>query len=233
MAEAPRSGAPGRSRRKARPRARRTHAERTAETRARLVAAVVESVAEVGFQRTTAAEIAGRAGVTWGAVQHHFGGKDGMLRAVLEDSFARFAARFEDLPREDASLEATAALFVERAWEHFGSPHFASTFEILMAALPREESQDAPSLQAQMLDSWDGVLERLFGTAALPPARRRHLGHYAFAVLCGLAASARLRGTRPRAPATELALLRDTLVRELGQPATGSARSPRSARFGR
>ncbi len=48
------------------------------------MAAVLESIAEVGFQRTTAAEITRRAGVTWGAVQHHFGAEDGILRAVLE-----------------------------------------------------------------------------------------------------------------------------------------------------
>ena len=44
---------------------RRSHAERTAETRAKILAAVVESIADVGFQRTTASEIAQRAGVTW------------------------------------------------------------------------------------------------------------------------------------------------------------------------
>jgi len=31
--------------------------------------------------------------VTWGAVQHQFGGKGGLFLAVVEDSFARFAAR--------------------------------------------------------------------------------------------------------------------------------------------
>ena len=72
-------------------RPRRSHSERTAKTRARVIAAVVESIDEVGFHRTTGSEIARRAGVTWGAVQHHFGGKDGMLAAVVEDSFNRFA----------------------------------------------------------------------------------------------------------------------------------------------
>ena len=41
----------------------------------------VECIAELGFQRTTAQEITRRAGVTWGAVQHHFGDKDGILLA--------------------------------------------------------------------------------------------------------------------------------------------------------
>ena len=41
---------------------RRSHAERTAETRAKIIRAVIESIASVGFQRTTAQEIAHRAG---------------------------------------------------------------------------------------------------------------------------------------------------------------------------
>ena len=102
-------------------RPRRSQAERTAETRARILAAVVESIAAVGFQRTTASEITRRAGVTWGAVQHHFGGKDGMLAAVIEESFNRFAARLADVAPQ-APWSERIDLFVERAWQHFSSP---------------------------------------------------------------------------------------------------------------
>ena len=49
-------------------RVRRTDAERTADTRERVMTAVVETISDVGFNRTTAAEIPRRAGVTWGAV---------------------------------------------------------------------------------------------------------------------------------------------------------------------
>ena len=42
-------------------RERRSQAERRAETRARIVEAVLESIAEVGFVRTTAAEVTRRA----------------------------------------------------------------------------------------------------------------------------------------------------------------------------
>src|SRR5262249_56876784 len=81
-------------------RGRRTQAERTAATRERILAAVVASIAEQGFQRTTASEIARRAGVTWGAVQHHFGAKEGILDAVLEDSVARLAERTAGIPAD-------------------------------------------------------------------------------------------------------------------------------------
>ena len=201
--------------RRAPPRVRRTHAERTAETRAKILGAVVESIAEIGLQRTTAAEIARRAGVTWGAVQHHFGGKSELLMAVLEDSFERFAARLADLPIEGLSLEARAARFVERAWEHFASREYASTFEILLDHLRRTRPTGA-SWQERMSRAWDGVWGRFFGDA--PISRRRHgeLQHYTISVLSGLASTLMLEGRGARVRAAELALLAATLTRELG-----------------
>ena len=102
-------------------RERRTHAERTAETRARVIEAVFECIAELGFARTTANEITRRAGVTWGAVQHHFGGKHALLVAVVEDSFNRFAGRLEGIPIEGVPLEERVSQFIDRAWAHFSS----------------------------------------------------------------------------------------------------------------
>ena len=43
-------------------RVRRSHAERTAETRSRIIRAVLECIADLGFQRTTAVEITRRLG---------------------------------------------------------------------------------------------------------------------------------------------------------------------------
>src|SRR5512134_1491395 len=142
-----------RTRRRAQP--RRSNAERTAQTRARLMDAVVESIAEVGLARTTAPEIARRAGVTWGAVQHHFGGKDGMLVAVLDDSFRRFAALMETIPLESTSLEERASLFIDRAWEHFSSPHYRSTYEILLHYLGRASRRGGGDWRERMFRDWD------------------------------------------------------------------------------
>jgi len=202
--------APGRRR------ARRSHAERTAETRARILAAVVESIAEVGFERTTAVEITERAGVTWGAVQHHFGDKDGVFVAVLEESFRRFAERLEGVPGAEAgaALERRAALFVDRAWEHFSSPLFRSTFEILRSHLGREDLHPQ-DWQARMFRGWDRIWMRIFGDA--PVARRRHLvlQHYGVSLLTGLASTLALDPSGSRLRAAGLELLKDTLVREL------------------
>jgi AcrR family transcriptional regulator len=221
VAEA-RASAPRRARPARRPRERRSHAERKAETRAKLIAAVVESIAEAGLARTTAPEIARRAGVTWGAVQHHFGGKDGMLVAVLDDSFRRFAALMESIPLEDTSLEERARLFIDRAWEHFSSPHYRSTYEILLHYLGREEKRRGAAggnWRESMFGAWDQLWQRLFGGTRLP--RRRHyvLQHYTISVLSGLASTLMLDGGEAALRGSELELLKETLARELARGA--------------
>jgi len=192
-------------------RERRSHAERTAETRARVMAAVVESIAEVGYQRTTAAEIARRAGVTWGAVQHHFGDKDGILVAVLEASFDRFAELLADAPAEADGLERRVALFVERGWQHFQSPLYRSTFEILLNLPPDLE----PDWQSDMLDAWFGIWSQYFPTSKPAHPRTVELMHYTISVLSGLATTKMLEGPHASIRAAELGFLKDTLVTEL------------------
>jgi AcrR family transcriptional regulator len=192
--------------------ARRTHAERTAESRERIMRAVVESIAELGFKRSTASEIARRSGLTWGAVQHHFGGKDGILAAVLEDSFDRFAERLADIDSDGVPLAERVELFVDRAWDHFASAHFRSTFEILQhyGASGREHGwEDA------MLEAWNGMWTRLFADAPRSRRRRIALQHYTVSVLAGLASLLRFETPSQAVLDTELGLLKDTLVREL------------------
>lgn len=181
----------------------------------RIVEAVIESIAEVGFQRTTAVEITRRAGVTWGAVQHHFGDKDGILLAVLEDSFVRFAARLEDVAVEGLSLERRVALFVERAFEHFTSREYASTFEILLDHLRRDAPERGASWQLEMSRAWERVWRRFFGDSPAPRRRQGILQHYTISVLSGLASTLLLEGAGASVREAELGLLRDTLVREL------------------
>jgi AcrR family transcriptional regulator len=155
---------------------------------------VVESIAEVGLARTTAPEIARRAGVTWCSVQHHFGGKEGMLVAALEDSFRRFAERLESIPLEGTNLEKRASLFIDRAFEHFSSPHYRTTFEILLHSTRRGLSRASPDWRERMFRGWDRIWRRLFAEARLPRARHFVLQHYTISVLSGMASTLLLEG---------------------------------------
>ncbi len=196
------------------PRKRRTQAERSAETRRRILDAVVASIAELGVQRTTAAEITERAGVTWGAVQHQFGDKDGILRAVLDDSFERFAACLEGVPGPEAGLDQRIDVLVEGSWSHFASDHYRSTFQILLQYEGGDED-DRPDFQTVMGDEIDRIWNRVFADRVVTRARRRQLQRYTASVLSGLATTGLPRGGDRRRPGPELELLKNTLREEL------------------
>lgn len=187
------------------------------KTRERIMAAVVESIAEVGFHRTSGAEIAKRAGVTWGAVQHHFGDKNGILIAVLEDSFNRLLDRLATVDPALA-LEERVSQFIDRAWEHFATGHHRSTYEILnhYASVDPELTFQAQA-GAALARSW----ATLFGDSRISRRRQLVLQRYAISLLSGLA-SVRAFGMPERENVeAERQLLKDTLVREL-RPRAGA-----------
>ncbi|HEX2038099.1 MAG TPA: TetR/AcrR family transcriptional regulator [Acidimicrobiales bacterium] len=72
---------------------RRTQAERSAATRAALLRAARRLFTEKGFFATGREEIAQAAGVTRGALYHHFAGKEELFRAVLEELEQEVLAR--------------------------------------------------------------------------------------------------------------------------------------------
>lgn len=71
---------------------RRTQAERRETTRAALLAAARELFAERGFAATGREDIAERAGVTRGALYHHFDSKAALALAVIEELDAELRA---------------------------------------------------------------------------------------------------------------------------------------------
>ena len=66
---------------------RRTSAPRKRgdDTRAKIIDETVRCIVEEGFAAATAKHVAERAGVTWGVIQYHFGDRNGLLMAVVDD----------------------------------------------------------------------------------------------------------------------------------------------------
>ncbi|HEY8467508.1 MAG TPA: helix-turn-helix domain-containing protein [Solirubrobacterales bacterium] len=81
---------------KRRPKRPRTNAERSAATQDALLASARALFAERGYAEVGVAELARGAGVTTGAVYHHFGSKEGLFRALLEAIHAEVAERIAE-----------------------------------------------------------------------------------------------------------------------------------------
>ncbi|MGB3335632.1 MAG: TetR/AcrR family transcriptional regulator [Devosia sp.] len=74
---------------------RRTQSERREETKGQLLAAARALFAEKGFAETSTPEIVARAGVTRGALYHHFADKTALFAAVVEAEHADVADGIE------------------------------------------------------------------------------------------------------------------------------------------
>lgn len=91
--------------------ATRTQAERRAATRGELLAAAEELIADRGYAAASLDRIARTAGVSKGALYHHFESKDDLLLALLE---VRFQERIDAAARvEPQAGEAVPARLVE------------------------------------------------------------------------------------------------------------------------
>jgi AcrR family transcriptional regulator len=129
-----------------RPPLRRTQAQRRAATRAALVRATVDSLVELGYAHTTTQEVQRRAGVSRGALTHHFTSKADLVLAAVDHLYEEFSDSVRqaaaDLPADSA---ARVRLGVELVWQRFHGPLFVAAMELWTAA------RTDPELRAALL----------------------------------------------------------------------------------
>ncbi len=87
---------------------RRTQAERRADTRARLLASARRTFARDGYHATSLDRVSENAGCTKGALYDHFGSKEGLFLALLDQQFAN---RIEQAQHADAQPPSKAMPF--------------------------------------------------------------------------------------------------------------------------
>lgn len=100
---------------------RRTRAEMIAGTRASLLASARAAFGAEGYADTSMDDLTAAAGLTRGALYHHFGGKDGLLEAVVAEIGREMLARYEEAfaaaPDTWSGLRACCRLYLTMALE--------------------------------------------------------------------------------------------------------------------
>jgi TetR/AcrR family transcriptional regulator len=81
---------------------------RPAETRAKILAATDHLFGDLGFDATTTRDIAERSGVNKALIHYHFGSKDELLAALLDDYYDRLTAALVSALGRRTALEAQA-----------------------------------------------------------------------------------------------------------------------------
>ncbi|MCG8592392.1 MAG: TetR/AcrR family transcriptional regulator [Proteobacteria bacterium] len=144
----------------------RTQAERSAETRDKVIRATMDCLAERGYAATTVASIVRRSGVTWGAIQHQYPDKLAIFDAVMEAALGEFESTLVASPEADTPLAERVAEFVgrcRRAMEHSAWPAFLE-IQLHQRDRPRGWGSAAEETLSRIFDS-------VFGDLALPEMR--------------------------------------------------------------
>lgn len=101
---------------------------------ARLLEATIECLVEFGYSGTTTSRIASRAGVTRGALIHHFQSKSELMaESVRHLAFKRTQAVLEELMAMDQSADPIQR-YLDVLWRIHQGPLFVAVVELLIAA---------------------------------------------------------------------------------------------------
>ncbi|MBA3449186.1 MAG: TetR/AcrR family transcriptional regulator, partial [Pseudaminobacter sp.] len=115
--------------------AHRPRKEMIAETRAKLVSAARHAFGAVGYAEASMDDFTAAAGLTRGALYHHFGDKKGLLEAVIAEIDAEMGARMREVSEN-----------AKNAWLGFVAENIAYIEMALEPEIQRIVLRDGPAV---------------------------------------------------------------------------------------
>lgn len=133
---------------------RRTQAERSGETRGRILDAAVALLGERGYAGLRTGDVALAAGVSKGAQTHHFPSKDALVVAVVEHVFLRATEQARQRARRKMTTDEAVNALIADAQEFFFSELFLIALDL--------------AIQGRLADAGDQSLTKLSAATRLP-----------------------------------------------------------------
>jgi AcrR family transcriptional regulator len=195
---------------------RRTQKERRETTRRLLIDAAVDRICALGFGGATLELITERAGVTRGAVQHHFRNRDALLLAVVGELNDQLKALFETSQFADKPLQERLSAICEQLWGIVSSRRFVAAVQIQLGTVT--DPNVSPRVLKIMIEierELDNQWVELFARDGIGVDRVIVARHLAQAALRGLAIK-RIYHKRRDSANEERALLVQMLQQALG-----------------
>lgn len=123
---------------------RRTQEERSTQTRRQLVDAAIRVMQESGYANLTISKVADRAGLTNGAMQHHFASREDLIIAVLDALYPVLEIPFEAVVSRELSIKDRVSAFIDLLWRIYSRPEYLVIWDIAFG------TRDDPSLAAKL-----------------------------------------------------------------------------------
>lgn len=156
----------------------------------RVMDAALRTILELGFYRTSSNEIARRAGVTWGVIQHHFGTREALLVAVLRRRVRLFTAKAAETSLTAKPGAPRLKELFDLLNDNYGDPEYLSWLQILINL--RHDPTCSPEIGqilAEALEGADHHLGRLIREALGPAGEDEDFRNLTFSAMRGLSLS--------------------------------------------
>jgi AcrR family transcriptional regulator len=114
-------------------------AQKSASTRTQITEAAIKCFVEYGYSRTTTTLIAQKAGLSRGAMLHHFPSRLAVVRAAVEHLHSKRLRAFRKAVTKPAADGDHVRQGVEAYWAHVRHPLFVAFFELAVAARSDKE----------------------------------------------------------------------------------------------
>ena len=196
----------------------RSHAERSSDTREKVIGAAIRCIAENGYRKATVTRIAELSGVSWGGIQHQFGSKASIIQAVLDHTLDEFVVGVQSISTQDDQLETRVKVLVEGAWRLVNRPGFLAFLEIALSHRHEpHKTNPAWRYTARVWKVMIAVWDHLFGDRDFSDEQIQTARRVTFSTLTGMAVESVVRNDSPSFE-RPLAVLQDSILRILREP---------------
>ncbi|MFO2466431.1 TetR/AcrR family transcriptional regulator [Pseudomonas sp. 15FMM2] len=145
----------------------RARADMIEDTRARLIASARHAFATQGYAHTSMDDFTARAGLTRGALYHHFGDKKGLLGAVVAQLDGEMDARLQQITEQ---ADEPWSGFCERCRAYLRMAQDPEIRRIVLQDAPAVLGDAASANQQLCIDSLRQLLDTLMQAEIIEPA---------------------------------------------------------------
>ena len=138
-------------------------AQKSAATRTLIIEAAIKCFVDMGYSSTTTTAIAERAGLSRGAMLHHFPSKVDIVRAAVEYLHAKRLKAFKRAVERTVPGADRIRTNLDAYWQHVRHPMFVAFFELMVAARTDPElAEILRPAQEAFEEEWHTTARELF-----------------------------------------------------------------------
>ena len=203
---------------------RQNQEERSRQTQARVTQATIECILEKGIRATSTVDVARLAGVSRGALVHHYPSKTLLMQAALEDLLSREVESVREMAVKVKAGELNFDSLLKALHEHFKGDLYMVTLEYLTNARTDPDIMKVLiPLAAKFNDSLEQIWEQLVASSKHTSHQNRVALNATLCMMRGIGAQSIWRDD-PELYRDMLLFWKETLL-ELGFSASDAKRS--------